>query len=897
MTIALALLLLGQPAPGATLRVTVVDQTGAVVVGATVTVSGAEAQTSSTAIPGQDSNEAGVATFAGLTPGRYTITAAFPGFETRIISGVRIRAGENRQVAALAIQRVQADVTVELDRQQAASDRRGAAFGSTLTREQIDALSDDPAMLKQQLEEMAGPGAVIRIDGFEGGALPPKAMIRSIRIARDQFAAEFHSAGGVSVEIITQPGSGPMRYFSNMMIRPNRFIARSPFVPVRGPEQHVNYGIGANGTLRKDKSSFFLNVFGLNAYDTPNLNAAGPGGTRALALGLRAPRNNMSINGQVDYALTLDHSLRMGYTMSRFAQDNQGIGGYDEPERAFRTENQTHMARVQHYGPVGRRAFWRSRMQFVRNDSDALSAIETPTIRVLDAFTSGGAQRDGGDHGRTLNVASDLDYVRGRHSMRFGAVIDSAWNRSDSVANYLGTYTFNSLDAYVAQTPSNYSRRIGNPAIDYRMVQVGVYVQDDIRLHKSLSLTPGLRYEWQSHVDNALNLGPRFGVTWAPTRSGQLTLRGSVGVFYDWLSTGTYDQVLRIDGFRQQELNLVDPVFDMSAPPVLSSSGVRPVNRYLLGQQYDNPRISRASAAIERTFKRVNRVSATYSYMRGSRLARGRNVNPLAGGRRPDPRFANVIEVAADGASRQHQVQFDAVIAPGALFPTRGPRIDWKRTSLFANYTLGMARNNTDGAFTVTPTGVLATEWGPASGGGFAGPSFFAPGAVIIIGGSGPLADVRHRANLTLNAQVVRNVPIGIQWNASSAPPYTLLTGRDDNSDGIFNDRPSGVGRNTLRAAGQSVVALSAGYQFEFGRSSRPLPPGVAIFGGGGSPQVRTVDMGQARYRAQVMVQVQNALNRSNYVGYSGTMTSPFFGRPTAAGEMRKVQIIASFSF
>ena len=104
---------------------------------------------------------------------------------------------------------------------------------------------------------MAGPGAVIRIDGFEGGALPPKAMIRSIRIARDQFAAEFHSAGGVSIEIITQPGIGPMRYFSNAPMRDSSFSGTSPFVPVRGPEQNVNYGFGFGGTIVKDKSSFF----------------------------------------------------------------------------------------------------------------------------------------------------------------------------------------------------------------------------------------------------------------------------------------------------------------------------------------------------------------------------------------------------------------------------------------------------------------------------------------------------------------------------------------------------------------------------------------------------------------------------------------------------------------
>ena len=74
-------------------------------------------------------------------------------------------------------------------------------------------------MLQQQLQDMAGPGAVIRIDGFEGSALPAKAQIRSIRISRDQFAAEFHSAGGVSIEIITQPGLGPVRYFTNFRVR------------------------------------------------------------------------------------------------------------------------------------------------------------------------------------------------------------------------------------------------------------------------------------------------------------------------------------------------------------------------------------------------------------------------------------------------------------------------------------------------------------------------------------------------------------------------------------------------------------------------------------------------------------------------------------------------------
>ncbi|PYR63293.1 MAG: hypothetical protein DMF88_25605, partial [Acidobacteria bacterium] len=100
------------------------------------------------------------------------------------------------------------------------------------------------------------------------------------------------------------------------------------------------------------------------------------------------------------------------------------------------------------------------------------------------------------------------------------------------MTNYLGTYTFDNLAAFLANRPSNYSRRIGNPTIAFQMVQGGVYLQDDIRLRKNLTITPGLRYELQTHVDEKATLGPRFGATWAPFAGGQTTLRGSVGRFY-----------------------------------------------------------------------------------------------------------------------------------------------------------------------------------------------------------------------------------------------------------------------------------------------------------------------------------------------------------------------------
>ena len=852
-----------------TLKVTVVDPSNAVVNGATVTVAGTEDATRGAAIPPASTADGGVATITGLKPGRYSVEADFPGFDKRVLADVRIRPGENKQVAVLQIPKLEQSVTVGEDKQRSAADPRGPAFGTTLTREQIEALSDDPATLQQQLQEMAGPGAVIRVDGFEGSPLPAKAQIRSIRISRDQFAAEFHTAGGVSIEIITQPGLGPLRYNTNLQSRGGDLSARSPFVPRKGPENNLRYGFGVGGGLIKNKSSFNLNVFGGDAYETPNLNAALPDGTVSRTLPLRTLRNNLFVNGQMDYALTLDQTLRFGYNLTRFANDNLGVGGYDLPDRAYSNENAQHNIRVQHYGPIGRRAFSRSRLQIFLADSDTRASTDAPTLRVNDAFTSGGAQLSGGDHARRVNIGSDLDYVRGRHSIRTGVALDSAFVHSDATANYLGTYTFDSLDAFNAGRPANYTKRVGDPRLSYRMFQAAFYVQDDIRPAKSLTLSAGVRYEIQTHVDDTANFGPRFGVTWAPFKSGQTTLRGSAGIFFDWLPNGVFEQTLRVDGLKQQELNILDP----SYPDPGIVGVIPPTNRYQLGDSYDMPRTTRFSSGVDQALFKVIRVSGTYSYQKGSRLSRGLNLNAPVNGVRPFPSFRNLVEVVSDASSWQHQLQIDLTANPGALLPAfKGPRISWKRTTVFLNYSRLSVENNSDGPFAVPATGSLALERGPA------------------------VDDIPYRLNMAVNNQIVRNLIMSVNVNAAGAGAYTVLTGGDDNGDGIFNDRPSGAGRNTLRADKQINLNALVGYQFAFGRTAA-LPPGIGVFGGGNSAQVRTFDQGTARYLLMFFVQAFNLANRANYVGYSGTVPSPFFLQPTAVRDMRKIDLGFNLQF
>ena len=526
----------------AKLLVTVVDPSGGVIPGAEVTVSGNEDATRKVTIAPMKTTDRGLATVESVAPGRYSVAAEFGGFERAELKDVRLRPGDNKHIIVLPLAGLTDTVTVGRDAQEAAADRVGR-FGSALTREQIDALSDDPAEMQRQLQEMAGTGAVLRIDSFEGGSLPPKAQIKAIHITRDAFAAENHGAGGFFIDIITQPGIGPWRGNVNLRYRGGALSGRSPFTPTKGPEQIRNYGGNVGGSLIKGRSSFSLSINGNNQYETPNINVALPDGTyRSEAMAVKQPNDRFGAFSFFDYAITTDQTLRVQYSYNRNEQKNLGIGGYDQVARSYSNADRSHFIRIQEAGPLGRRFFTNTRLQMNFADTESLSAVQAPTIRVNDSFTSGGAQVAGGRHTRGVNLASDLDYVRGIHSLRTGILLDAGWKRSDDASNYLGTYVFENLDAFNAGLPKTYTRRIGDPNIRFTNFQTGWYLQDDIRVRRGLTVTPGVRYEIQSLLPGPGEIMPRFGVTWSPFKSGKTTLRTSWGVFYDWLAESTYEQ-------------------------------------------------------------------------------------------------------------------------------------------------------------------------------------------------------------------------------------------------------------------------------------------------------------------------------------------------------------------
>ena len=847
----------------AVLRVTVADQTGAVIVNAKVTIQPVEPVGPPVEVATDERGEAMVAT---LAPGRYSVRAEFPGFEPRQLDDLRLRAGSStRREMKLNLAKVAEDVTVGQDPRDRALDPRGNAFGNVLTREQIDALPDDPDDMEAALKEMGGPGATIRVDGFRGGRLPPKSQIQSIRFRRDLFAAENHGGGLVFVDIVTRPGGGPLRGSVDFTFRDEAMNARNAFAPRQSPEQQQNGTFTMSGTLKKDRTGFSFTSNGVNAYDSKTLNAALP--ERNVSGSVRRPADRANFSARIDHALTKSHTLRANYQRNGTSSSNLGVGDYDLPARAYSRDTTEDVFRVSQSGPFARNFFNETRFQLRHQTSESSSLTDAPTLQVLDAFTAGGAQIEGGRHGTDIELATDIDYAKGRHSARAGFLLEAGRYRSDDSRNMGGTFTFASLEAYEAGRPTTFTQRSGNPLVEYPQVQFGGYLQDDVRVARSLSMSFGLRYEAQTHTDDYLNFAPRLGTTWSPFKSGSTTIRGGVGLFYEWYDSQLYEQTLRVDGTHQTDLVVQNPGFPN--PFVGGDVVVLPSSRYLQSANLTLPRTFRTNVGVEQAIGKYGRVNVGYSFARGSDLFRGRNINaPLADGSRPDPDWGNVTQIESTARSKANILNTGFNI-----------NLPWHRTFLFVNYSLAKAMNDTDGAFSLPVNSFdAAAEWGPTQ------------------------TDVRHRLSGMFNMILWKGFRFATNFNGNSAPPYNITTGHDDNNDTVSNDRPAGVGRNAARASDRWDLGARLSYTFGFGQragADGAGGPQIVMIRAGGEAPMGGFSGGadDKRWRIELYVAGTNILNHTNFLGYSGVMTSPFFGEPTSAAPARKIELGARFGF
>ena len=839
------------------LRLVIVDQTGAGIPAATVTL------TPATGAPIEfTADDHGVAASPNLTPGQVTVHVEFPGFMP-FDAPLALKRGAMNQTVTLQIEGFKAEVEVS---QASAPEASKSTSSFSLTQEEIDALPDDPDELADYLSTLAGPGgATFFMNGFSGGRLPSRDQIRSIRFRQNNYASDNHDAGRAQIEIMTKPntnwGGG-----GSVTLGGDAFNARQPQQLVETPSQERNVQFSLRGPIVAGKTSFSFQGSGNNRFNSNPIIAVNETGAR-INDAVRSTNDQNGFQVGVEHSLSANQSLLFNLQRSATEGLNQGVGGFNLPERASTRTTDSTQFRARLQNVLGTKYLNEARLQITTNGNETFSASSAQTIVVQDAFTRGGAGVNSNSSTKRLELADNFDFTVGKHQMRAGALVEGAFYSNFDERNAAGTWTYRTIEDFISGRPAQFSQRLGTLDTEFSQYQAGFYWSDEFRVHRDLTLGVGVRNELQSRIDDKVNLMPRVGLTWAPFGSQTSAIRGGYGVFYDWYDASLYDQTLRVDGTTVRDIRIscieandyCASVVNLDA--LAAGITMTPSGRIQASDNLQMPRVHQASISYDRQLTPNIMLQTSYQVLRGANLMRSRNVNAPVDGMRPNPAFGDITQFESTGRSSSDRL-------------TVGTRVRLQlknqQPAMFnVNYTFGHDRNFADGA-TSLPSNNLNpdVDWGPSR------------------------QDIRHRLQLQAQAPILFGIRGNVNLNVSSGVPYNMTTGRDDNDDGVFNDRPEGVSRNSLRGDTTWGMNLNLSRRFSLSGVSTPVRGGQGFGGPGG----RAGNGGGGR-SMELFVQAQNVLNHVTHTGYTGNLSSPFFGLATSVGQARDVNLGIRFNF
>lgn len=164
-----------------------------------------------------------------------------------------------------------------------------------------------------------------------------------------------------------------------------------------------------------------------------------------------------------------------------------------------------------------------------------------------------------------------VSWIKGRHTIDFGADINHDRNVSVSPSGYNGSYTFTSLTAFALGQYNQYTQNSGNPLIRISFPTYQFYIGDTFKVNRKLTLNLGFRQDWQVYPQPILNpalpltgvynndynrWAPRFGFAYNP--APRTVIRGGVGIFRAFLTSQNYINSTTANGLTsvRSSLNL-----------------------------------------------------------------------------------------------------------------------------------------------------------------------------------------------------------------------------------------------------------------------------------------------------------------------------------------------------
>ncbi len=464
------------PQPGATtaapgtLHGQISDTTGAVIPGATVSITDAQGHTLASGTSGQD----GSYTITNVPPGSYVVFVTAQGFGPLSTRSVVVAPRANKLLnATLLIQVQQQTVQVNADTPQVSVDPDSNANSITIKGADLDALSDDPDELSNELSALAGPaagpsGGQIYVDGFTSGQLPPKSAIREIRVNQNPYGAQFDKLGFGRVEIFTKPGTDKFhgQFYAQGNMR--QFNTGNPFAHNLPDYDSYQYEGTLSGPIGKNASFFFTGQHRniqddsiVSAYQLQGeVNGDFTNGvftnnadynTVFSPNALNTPQSRTNISPRVDVQLGQKNTLSVRYQYERNVENNQGVGQFSLLSQAYNStssENTIQLSDTEVFGP---RVITETHLQILFDRSSQNPANTTPQVQVQGNETFGGqSEQFINDHTDRYELSNLTELALKTHSISIGGRLRAAREANAADSSFNGLFTFGARSCLTA---------------------------------------------------------------------------------------------------------------------------------------------------------------------------------------------------------------------------------------------------------------------------------------------------------------------------------------------------------------------------------------------------------------------------------------------------------------
>ncbi len=881
--------------------------------------------------------------FGNIAPGRYSLKTEATGFKSENVTGFVFNIGTHvDRDMSLAVGSVQDAITVTGEVPPV--DTSKGEVAGVVTQQQIDSLPVNTrqylnlALLMPGTTQDAsrtfynnvqiGGGGRFYANGFSMDGVTntwaeqgeprqnfPEGAVQEFKVNTNQFKAEQGLAMGGYVNVVTKSGTNQFHgdafeYFRHSSLNHDNTFTEQALQAVgatgKAPFLRNQFGFDLGGPIVKNRTHFYA------AYERTQIDdsfaifvAAGHQFYSSNEGVFDKPSHDQMFNLRIDHQISNSQHVFGRYSQEWNKQTWQGctnatesncydgliprhstvIGHTWTPSARIVNDFRFQYAYASYQlGPSGQPIF----TALGQYPPERLAQLQT--VYVFPSFRYGQGYGELGIETR-WQFKDDVNVIRGNHNFKFGFDFSHIPFADDTVINYQGTWNFATDQLFNPKDPSTIAN-LKNPTqftaafpgqnTSVPVSQYALYVQDDWRIHRDLTLSLGLRWDREigsynedvnpasfsrpipflgdpSKRGQTKNFGPRFGLAWNVRGTGKDVIRAGFGIYYNNIQT-----LLNFPENRNiSQCNILIP--SPSYPNPYGSQGatafcnsVAPTLT-ILDQHFAMPYSEQFTLGYSREVTKDFSIHVDGVYMHTLKDWRTIDVNyPNAAGVRPLPDFARILD-----HKPVSQYKYKGLYV-------RAEKRFAKRYQFLASYTLSSSRDDNPQAQVVNQNN-YNLDWGPSN------------------------IDRRHVLVASGSVELPWKINFGAIWQARSSLPFNTVT--TTLVDGI-NQYVPGLSRN--QGNRDDVLSAVNAYRASLTAPLAPIPASQID-----SSRFNSFDMVLSRpfyiregLRVEAKGQVFNLFGTTNLTG--GTTTSANsgnFGRILGASNLQQAELAVRLVF